>query len=446
MLETRPLRASTFRRLATSYWVNQLGNWLGEIALAILVFDRTGSPLATATLFVSLRFLPALLAPLLTVRLEALPPRTVLSCLYLMEAVFFAAMAAVAHHFSLPAILGLCALDGILAITATALSRGASATWLLNNGLLRQGNAIMNLGTMACSAAGPALAGIAVAWKGASTALVIDAASFAVAALIISGAGGLRLESDPEQGFSGRLRAGYAVLRDYTAVRRLLVAIAFVMMLASLPIPIEVVFAKQTLHAGDRGYGFLLGAWGVGMIVGGGVFAAAGQVRLMRVLGTGTALTILGYAGMAISPTLAVACAFCAIGGAGNGAAWVAAVTAVQERIPISTQGAVMAVLEGINQVMPAIGFVIGGAITAASTPRDAYAVSAAGVAIMVLAIALRPIDRARLSPVVHGPDAVQTPAEAGDFRASVHRTDHNCALKTQELSQSARTFPVTDL
>jgi Transmembrane secretion effector len=439
MLDVRPLQSSTFRHLAASYWVNQLGNWLGEIALAILVFDRTGSPLATATLFVSLRFLPALLAPLLTVRVEALPPRAVLGCLYMVEAVFFAGMAVLVHHFSLPALLGLCALDGTLAIVATALARAASATWLLNNGLLRQGNALMNLGTMACSAAGPALAGLAVAWKGASTALMIDAASFVVAAVIISSAPGLRLESDRGAGFSGRLQAGYAVLRDYAAVRRLLIAIAFVMMFASLPIPIEVVFAQKTLHAGARGYGFLLGAWGVGMIVGATGFAVATRMRLIRVLGAGTALTVVGYAGLAISPTLAIACAFSAVGGSGNGAAWVAAVTAIQERIPISTQGAVMAVLEGINQVMPAIGFAIGGAITAASSPRDAYAVSAAGVALMLVAVALRPIDRVRLSGVP------QARGVAVDIGARLHQTDRNAYLMAQELLPATRTLSVSD-
>ena len=67
------------------------------------------------------------------------------------------------------------------------------------------------------------------------------------------------------------------------------------------------------------------------------------------------------------------------LGGLGNGAGWIAAVTAVQERIPLTTQSAVMSVLKGLNQVMPAIGFAVGGAITAATSPRDAYAVAAIG-------------------------------------------------------------------
>src|SRR5919109_1618840 len=54
------LRDPVFRRLAAAYSVNELGNWLGDVALAVVVYDRTGSPLATAALFVAARFVPAL--------------------------------------------------------------------------------------------------------------------------------------------------------------------------------------------------------------------------------------------------------------------------------------------------------------------------------------------------------------------------------------------------
>ena len=50
----RPLRLPAFRRLALVRFVDELGDWLGEIALAVLVFDQTGSPLATAALFLAL--------------------------------------------------------------------------------------------------------------------------------------------------------------------------------------------------------------------------------------------------------------------------------------------------------------------------------------------------------------------------------------------------------
>src|SRR3954451_2571054 len=70
-----PLRVAGFRVLAGGYSINELGNWLGDIALAVLVFDHTGSPLATALLFVGTRFAPAVLAPAVVARVEAFRPR-----------------------------------------------------------------------------------------------------------------------------------------------------------------------------------------------------------------------------------------------------------------------------------------------------------------------------------------------------------------------------------
>lgn len=392
MLDTRPLRSSTFRHLAAAYSINELGNWIGDVALALLVFDRTHSPIATAALFLALRFAPALLAPLFTTRVEALPARRILPALHLGEAAIFAAIAVITHHFDLPAVFVLAALDGMLAITAKALTRSATAAGLLTDGLLREGNAILNMGFTIGGAVGPALAGLVVAARGPGTALILDSASFAAVAVILGTARGLRLDSNVDVGSIGRLRAGLHEVRHRLGVRRLLVALSLVLMFGAAAVPIEVVFAERTLHAGDSGYGLLLGSWGIGMIAGGGAFAAARRVRVVLVLTVGTVLIALGYAGLAISGDLLVACLFSAVGGIGNGSAWIAAVTAIQQAISSTAQSAVMAVLESINQVMPAIGFILGGAVTALGSPRTAYIVSAAGVGLVVLIGIARPL------------------------------------------------------
>jgi hypothetical protein len=400
MPNTRPLHSRSFRHLAATYWVNEFGNWVGEIALTILVYSRTGSALGTAALFLAMRFAPAVLAPLLTTRIETVTPRVALAGLYALEAAFFAGLVVVTHHFSLGMILVLVGLDGTLAITAKALTRSVVASELVKSGLLREGNAILNLGAMISTAGAPIVAALVVTWRGAGAALELDAITFLVSAVTIATATGLRLESDHEGGFRGRLKAGASVLRTHTAVRRLLIGIAFAMGLCSVPVPIDVVFAKHTLHAGNSGYGFMLASWGVAMIAGGAAFARANETRLTTMLGVSTLLIAAGYVGIAVSPTLAWACAFSAVGGAGNGAAWIAAVTAVQERIPLTRQAAVMSVLEAINWLMPAVGFVIGGAVTVLYSPRVAYLVAGGGVVLVLIAFALRPIDGVRFAPV----------------------------------------------
>jgi hypothetical protein len=423
MLDLRPLRSAGFRHLVGAYWVNEFGNWIGEIALTILTYDRTHSPLATAAFFVSVRFLPALLAPVLTARLETLRPRVVLAALYLLEAAFFAGLAVVSHHFSLPAVFVLGALDAVLAITAKALTRGATATGLTRAGLLREGNAIMNLGVVAATAGSPVIAGAIVAWKGAGTALVVDAITFVLTALIIASAPGITVAHDRDASFGTRARAGVTLLRHHVAVRRLMIVNALFWVFASVAIPIEVVFAVTTLHAGDAGYGFLLGAWGVGTVLGGAAFAALPQLPLIKVLGVGLALVAAGYAGLAAAPSLAVACAGSFVGGTGNGCGWIALVTAVQERIPTSKQSAVMAILEGVTQLMPIVGFAAGGLVTELTSPRAAYAVSAGGVALVAMTLAIRPIDRVRLTL----PPGQDTGPEADDQTGRAQENQAAC-------------------
>jgi hypothetical protein len=82
-----PLRIPAFRRLAATYTLDELGFSFGTVSLAILVFAKTGSALATTALFLASTFVPALVAPALTARLDRLPVRRALPGLYLVERV-----------------------------------------------------------------------------------------------------------------------------------------------------------------------------------------------------------------------------------------------------------------------------------------------------------------------------------------------------------------------
>ena len=95
-------------------------------------------------------------------------------------------------------------------------------------------------------------------------------------------------------------------------------------------IPVEVVFAKETLGTSDSGYGLMLASWGAGMVVGSFVFAAL-EGALPVLLFFSTLAVGAGYLGLAAAPTLAAACAASVVGGAGNGVQWVSAISAVQE-------------------------------------------------------------------------------------------------------------------
>ena len=387
---TDPLRRRGFRRLAASYAVNELGDWMGIVALSVLVYDKTGSSLATAVLFLGTGFLPALLSPILVARVERPPPRYVLPVLYALEAGAFAGLVLFSSHFSLAAIFVLATLDGALALTARALTRAVAAAMLEPAGELRAGNAILNVAFTGGAAVGPAIAGLIVAGFGVETALLLDAVSFYAIAWILLTAGPLPQATPDEGDTRERLRAGLAYVREHGRLRHLIVAQGLAFVFFAAVIPIEVIYAKETLDAGDAGYGLLLASWGAGMVLGSVVFAALRRASLPLLLFFSTVTIGLGYLGMAGAPTLALACAAAVVGGAGNGVQWVAVVSAVQELTAENMQARVMSVVESVGAAMPGVGYLLGGVIASLADPRAAFAV--AGVGVLAIVAIMAPI------------------------------------------------------
>jgi MFS family permease len=376
--------------VALSYAVNELGDWLGLIALSVLVFDRTGSALATALLFLGTGVVPALLTPVFVARLERPPPRYVLPALYAGEAAAFCVLALLSQHFSLAAVVVVAAIDGALALTARTLTRAVTAAMLEPEGELRAGNAILNVAFTGGAALGPAAAGVVVAAFGVQSALLLDAVSFYAIAWILFTTKPLP-KTEPEAGrLRDQLRFGLGYIRDNVTLKRLLGAQAAAFVFFSAVIPIEVIYAKDTLGAGDTGYGVLLGCWGIGMVLGSVVFATLRRAPLPLLLFFSTVAIGAGYLGMAAAQTLAVACAASALGGAGNGVQWVAVVSAVQEMTAAPMQARVLSVLESSGSAMPAVGYVVGGLIASAYSTRATFLFAGAGVvAIAVLAAPL---------------------------------------------------------
>ncbi len=408
----RPLALPAFRRLALVRFVDELGDWLGEIALAILVFDQTGSPMAVAALFIALQFVPALATPPLVARLEALPPKAALAGLNVVQALVFSALALLVPHFSLAPVIVLAAVGGGLAVSGRALSRAAAAATAEPHGLLREGNAVLNVCFTVGAAAGPALAGLVVAFAGTRTALFADAASFALVAVLMATASGIPRTIVEEVGSFERMRRVFTYVRERPLVRTLIAAQAVAFIFFALVIPIEVVFAKETLGAGDAGYGALLASWGAGMVVGGIAFALLRDVSLRVLLPVSTLAIGVAYLLTGVAPTLLVACLASVVGGIGNGIEWVALMTAVQQLTSSQYQARVISLVDSVARAAPGVGFVLGGALATLFSPRASFAVAGVGV-IAVLAIAYAALSRAgwRGEPAL-GPEPEPVPLE----------------------------------
>src|SRR5215475_14498781 len=118
-----PLRYAAFRRLATTYTLNEFGWGFGTVALSLVVFDHTHSALATTALWLCTLLVPALVGAPATARLDRAGVRRALPALYLAEAAIFAALALLSSAPWLPLVLLLATVDGVLALVGRALTR-----------------------------------------------------------------------------------------------------------------------------------------------------------------------------------------------------------------------------------------------------------------------------------------------------------------------------------
>lgn len=373
---------AVFRRLLSAYGLNELTWSFGTIALAVLVYRRTGSALGTTAFFLCSQFAPALASPLLVARVTGVDYRRVLRFLYGLEAALFGLLAWMAAHFSIVPILAVILIDGTVAISARAVARTATVEVLRPRDLLHEGNAVINLVFSVCFMAGPALAGLVVAAGGTVTSLLVNCGLFTVIALVLSATAlPATFVHDEDLGRSGlqRLRAGLAHARAHRAVRWQLILQSAGMAAFTISIPVEVVFAQHSLHAGAGGYGAMLSGWGAGAVAGSAAYARYRR-RPGRALlaASGIALGI-GFAIIAVAPTIVVAVVGSALGGVGNGVGSVAGRTMLQEYTPQRWMGVMMSVNESVSQAAPGVGFVLGGLLASATNPRVALAVAAAG-------------------------------------------------------------------
>ncbi len=390
------LKLPAYRRLLTTYIFNELAWSIGSLALALLVYRRTGSAFGAMAFYLCAQFVPALFAPAIVARLDQHAPRRILPALYALEGLLFLALAGIASSFSLVAVLTLALADGLVALTARSLARAATVAVISPAGLLREGNAVTNGAFSICYMVGPAIGGVIVASGGTSAALLTNSALFAVIAMILATAGGLPGGAHERRPAAGRLRAALAHVRSHRPIRALLLLQGAALVFFTISIPVEVVLVTHALKAGPGGLGALLSAWGAGAVAGSATYARWRRLPGRSLIAIGAGAFGIGFIVMALAPSLGVAIAGAAFAGVGNGIEAIAAHTELQELAEPEWMALTMSVNESVTQAAPGVGIVIGGTLAALAGPRVALAVAGIGALAVTCAawLMLRPHER----------------------------------------------------
>jgi len=197
-------------------------------------------------------------------------------------------------------------------------------------------------------ALGAAAGGVVAATLGRDTAIVIDAASFAVSGALLAAIHRPFSEERERTEHPGVVRATVETARyarkDHRVLALLAVKAGFglgagVLVLIS-------VFAEEEFHLGEIGIGILMAARGVGALIGpflGRRLAGPDDRRLFGAIGV--ALTTFGvaYALLGLTPGIAIAALVVAVAHLGGGAQWILSSYGLQRVVPDRIRGRIFA-------------------------------------------------------------------------------------------------------
>ena len=375
-------RLSLLRRnrgFALLFWAtagSAVGTYLAALALAVDVFDRTGSGRWLAALLIA-DFLPIVVIGLtLGPLVDRLSRRRLMVVSDLVRAATFVALPFVGEPALIVALAGV---NGI----ATGFFR--PAVWAGLPNLVGDGEqrvvATSLLSTVEHVAwtVGPAVAGLLLALSGPDVAYWINAATFLVSALLVARipAAALRSDEPLSKGHWSDLREGFGlVLRSRYLLTVLIVWNTAAAASAFVNVG-EVVLAKDDLDAGNIGLGFLVSATGVGLVIGSFFAATAlGSLGMARVYGGALALMGVGFGLAAMSPTIVLTAVLACIATIGNGAAIVYNQVLVQRGAPDAMRGRALAVLMSTYYAVLGIAMAGGGLLVDLAGARVAWALA----------------------------------------------------------------------
>ena len=275
-LRTRTFRSLRHHRNYRIFFTGQLvslaGTWMQNVALAWLVLELSGSPLAVGAL-AFWRFLPftlfSLAAGVLADRIES--RKLVMGTQAAAMAVSAAlAVVTLTGTATLPIVYVLAALGGI-AIAFDAPGRQSLTFQLVGRRELPNAVAL-NTGLFNGSRViGPAIAGVIIAAAGTGVCFVINAFSFlaVLTALAIMRGDELHaVERDPSARIVDGLRRAFAFVWKDPQLRSILGVVTIVSTVGFNFHVLVPLLAADTLNVGPEGFGVLSASFGLGALVG----------------------------------------------------------------------------------------------------------------------------------------------------------------------------------
>ena len=377
-----------FRYLLASRTLSLLGDILLRVALALLVFQSSHSPLLTALAY-ALTFLPWVVGgPLLGAFADRVPRRTLMISGDLARAAIVALM-------TLPRVSVGWLL--VLVTCAELLSPGVDAALssvlpeLLPGDSYVVGTSVSQALTQAAQLVGFAVGGTLVVTIGARGAIGLDAATFLASAILVRFALSTpypSVRAQPRASYWRDTREGFTVALGRRQPRTLLLIAWWGAAVLLVPEALAAPLSAVTRDGGQAQTGWILAALPAGMIAGsfvlGRLVPPARRLALMRPLAVLSTMPLLGFV---LRPSLAGALLLLLV----SGAFWSYQIPLQVEfvmAVPPDLRGRAFSVAASGVQVAQGIGVIVGGALAEVAGTRPAIVIAGIVGGFVMLALA----------------------------------------------------------
>ncbi len=364
----RSLKHRNFQLFLSGQIVSLVGTWMQTVAEAWLIYRLTGSSVLLGVLGLVSQIPIFILSPLAGIVVDRWPRRPVIIATQVSSLVLAFTLAALTltGQIRVWEIICLATLLG----TVNAFDVPARQSFLIEmvgrEDLL---NAIALNSSMFNGArvAGPAIAGLLVAWIGEGWCFFLNGVSYfaVIAGLLMMRVGKSRAVHDGVSPIE-KLREGLRFARHTKPIRAILLLVALVSFMA-LPFNVLMpIFADRILGGGPSAYGTLMGAVGLGAMFGALLLAMRQQLRGLGI--------VLSYAagGLGISLMIFsasrwywVSLASLTLAGFAMMTAFTASNTLIQAMVPEQLRGRLMSLYAMMFLGMAPMGSLVAGAMAA---------------------------------------------------------------------------------
>ena len=406
-----------FRALWASVVLSAAGDRLALVALTLLVYDRTRSPLLAAAAYAA-GYLPWVIGGLFLAELaDRRPRRTVMVCCDTVRAVLVAAM--IVPRAPLAALVALLFAATMFAPPFES-ARASITPDILAGERYALGTAVIQTTFLAAEVAGAAVGGVATTFLGVRAALAIDAVTFAASGLLVGlGTRARPAAAAPGAGQGSPLARAAAGLRLVFGDRALRTLVLLGWLVASYTIPqgIAAPYAAR-LGGGPVAAGLVLASTSAATMIATPLFSRLARPRrrlaLMGPLATATcAVLVLTVFRPGLVLSLVIFSASAAFG-----AYQIAVNTAFVVRVPDERRGQAFGIASMGVIVAQGAAFLAAGAAAEVASPA---AVIAAGGGLGAAAGVALTRSWRRVEPPGGRHQAVRRPARSRRHRKSSH-------------------------